>query len=138
MPDLSSKSPVFNSFVQLPASAAHCRNLKGEELRVLIAVASEYRGPWAPERRVSIGLRKLADKTGIDRHHVRRATRKLEAAGLLRIEAIRAPHGGFDSTVYVLLGGVAVFGDRGVATDGDRVSPYLATGVSAVFGPSTE
>jgi hypothetical protein len=66
----------------------------------MIGLASLCRGQWQAERRVEASHADLAEITNIDRRHIRRATRKLQAGGLVRIETVRGRHG---ITIYVLL-----------------------------------
>jgi len=125
-------------FAIIPVGFATNRHLAAS-VRVVIALASLSREPYTgADRTVEASLNELAEITHIDRRHVWRDARKAEVAGLIRIEGPTKTHdGGFDRTLYVLIGGdIATSGDRGVSPHvGDRgCRQQLATGVSPHLG----
>jgi hypothetical protein len=121
-------------FARIPVRAAGMRNLRGADLRVLIAIAAHADA----DGRAYPSMATLAALTAIRREDIPRAIRRLERSGLLRCES----RGGtaavnlyavlFEGEVSAdLRTGVSTEADSGVRTCANRVSAELRTEVSA-------
>jgi hypothetical protein len=111
-------------FAMFPLWAANARLTKTAR-RVYDAISGSASGSWGKERHVRLSLKRIADLTGIPRHKIPPAIAELEKIGLLRKQRQRTEHGGFDTTIYILInqkGGVPSTGNR-CSLAGEQVFP---------------
>lgn len=86
-------------FAHIPARIAGARNLRGDDIRVLVAIATHANkfGRCHPS------LSRIGSLTGIDRHNVPRSISRLEEAGFIRRQRVRTKTGRWDRSQYQIL-----------------------------------
>ena len=126
-------------FARIPARAAGCKRLAAADWRVFVAIAShadrDGRGAFP-------ALARIARLAGIDRTKVPRSIRRIEAAGLLRVDRRKNKHGDSDVNRYEIVfddaGLLPDLGTPGVAADISTVLPDLGTPGVAKSGNVTD